>query len=61
MKNRKALFLTAFALLLPASLIADNKHTPPPKFEPSLPWITDLDTALEQSQKTGKPILAEFR
>lgn len=61
MKNRKAIFIAAFAFILPATLIADNKHTPPPKFEPTHPWITDLDTALEQSRTTGKPILAEFR
>ena len=55
-------FLLAAALLLtPASLLADNKHTPAPAFEPTLPWITDLNLALDQSRKTGKPILAEFR
>ena len=55
------LLLTAALLSSPATLLADNKHTPAPTFDPTLPWITDFDLALEQSRKSGKPILAEFR
>ncbi|MEJ6568575.1 MAG: hypothetical protein QNL80_06885 [Akkermansiaceae bacterium] len=60
MKNPLPILITLLAFL-PLSLTADNKHTPPPAFEPTHPWITDLDEALQESQKTGKPILAEFR
>ncbi len=58
MKFQITLF-AAFLAILPLS--ADNKHTPPPAFEPTFPWITDLDQALQQSKQSGKPILAEFR
>jgi hypothetical protein len=49
------------ALLFTPLLHADNKHTPPPPFESSLPWLTDLDDALAAAKKTGRPILVEFR
>ncbi|MDG2399406.1 MAG: hypothetical protein P8M04_02425 [Akkermansiaceae bacterium] len=54
-------FLGFILAVLPLSLTADERHTPPPPFEPTFPWITDLDQALQQSKQTGKPILAEFR
>jgi len=59
MKIRKVIL--ACFILFPAFLSADNKHTPAPPFEPTLPWLSDLDTALEQSRTTGKPILVGFR
>ncbi len=51
--------LAVFLAALP--LAADNKHTPAPAFEPTLPWITDLDQAIALSKQTGKPILTAFR
>lgn len=54
-------FLTALLALLPFPLFADQRHTPAPAFESTFTWLSDLDEAIEQSQKTGKPILAEFR
>jgi hypothetical protein len=59
--NLPILAATPLLALLPAPLSADNTHTPAPAFESSHPWITNLDLALEQSRKTSKPILAEFR
>lgn len=53
--------IASILLALASLLHADNKHTPPPPFEPTLPWITNLDDALVASQKSGKPILVEFR
>ena len=54
-------FLTAVLAILPLTLLADKRHTPPPAFEPTHPWISDLDEAIKQSRQSGKPILAEFR
>jgi hypothetical protein len=55
------LLFTAALLHSPTALLADNKHTQAPAFDPTLPWITDFNLALDQSRKSGKPILAEFR
>ena len=53
--------LASLMAILPLSLTADERHSPPPAFEPTFPWITDLNQALQKSRQTGKPILAEFR
>jgi len=60
MKIRSAILV--FVLVFsPGLLTADERHTPPPTFEPTWPWITSLEEAVKQSRQTGKPILAEFR
>jgi len=55
--------ILALATILTAALasVATAKQEPAPPFEPTLPWLTDLEEALAESKKTGKPILAEFR
>ena len=37
------------------------KQEPAPPFNPTHPWMSDLDEALAESKKSGKPILLEFR
>ena len=59
-KSPKLLALSLLvAILHPAALRAEQKPAPP--FEPTLPWMTDLDKALAAAKRSGKPILAEFR
>lgn len=53
--------LLALGLAFLGAPLWAEKHSPPPAFEPTLPWLTELDEALEKSRETGKPILAEFR
>lgn len=59
--KRNRFLLAAIASFIPTFVGAEDHREVAPPFEPALPWLTDLDIALDQSRKTGKPILAEFR
>jgi hypothetical protein len=50
----------ATCFLVLATGFADEREEVQP-MEPTLPWLSDMDEALEAAKKTGKPILLEFR
>jgi hypothetical protein len=61
-RSRQPFLLTLSMFLLassPQALRAEQKPAPP--FEPTLPWLDNLDSALAAAKESGKPILLEFR
>lgn len=48
------------AACLITAAVADEREVAQ-SIEPTLPWLDNLDEALEASKKSGKPILLEFR
>lgn len=57
---KNAILALTLLSLAPAT-VSLAKQEPAPPFEPTLPWLSDLDEALAESRESGKPILVEFR
>lgn len=59
--NAFKLLAASISVALLSVQASSAKQEPAPAFEPTLPWLSDLDAAIAASEKSGKPILAEFR